>query len=301
MKLDSYTNPTPEEEAHANVGSSPMQAYGSCIPATQNADSIVHSGDTAEPHVDNSGITTSPAHAEETSRLAQLLGTNADEIPKMSAEQRNAWMRTQITNFKAQLTRNSPATASAMIDNGTQLNWADALPTSSISGPPYDLTLDGIGNQFNLRDLNSRSLASFNRTSLSISETQLSQNETLVDANFAPSPYLLETLHRRSAALRPASLHSPALQYLFQPGMNPRSSFDSVAAASIRSAASTTREGAPFRRSWQAARAPGVNRTEESAAQNDWQAPLRGETGDLETEQQPSPSPSLHREHRIST
>jgi hypothetical protein len=296
MKLDTYTIPPPAEGTQANVGSSTMQASASRVSDPQHTEGITYSDNTAEVHGGNSGICTSPANAEEILTSAGLPDPDMNVISAMSVEERNAWMRTQITNFKAQLTRHSPVATSAMVDNSTQLNWADALPTSSIPIPFYDPTLNGIGNQFN---------PSFHwdpsRRSLSISETQLSQNDTLVDGDFAPSPYLPETLHRRPAVLRPASLHSPALQHLFQPRMNPRLSLDSVAAASIRSAASTTRERASIRRSWQAARGSGINRTEESASQNDWQIPLSGEVVGVETDRQPSPSSSPHREHRLST
>jgi hypothetical protein len=288
MKLDTYATP-PGRSTQAYVGSSSMQAPASRGSTMQNTEDNPRSENTTKGHRDNP----SP----------EVPDPNLDHIPTMSVEERDAWLRTQITAFKDQFARRSPVATSAMVDRSTQLNWADALLLpSSIQDPHHAPDLNGIGSHFGPPfpwDLSRRSTASVNRTSLSISETQLSQTNTAVDGEL-PS-YILEPFHRRSGGMRPASLYSTTVQHLRQPGMNPRSSLDLVAAASIRSAASTARERASARHSWQAVCGSSTSLTEELASQSGWQARLSGEVVDVETSQQPSPSPSLRREHRMST
>jgi hypothetical protein len=287
MKLDTYATP-PGRSTQAYVGFSSTQASASRGSNIQNTDDNSRPENTTKGHRDNP----SPEVSDQ----------NLDHILTMSVEERDAWLRAQITAFKDQLARRSPIASSAMVDRSTQLNWSDAMLSSLIQNPHHDPDLNGIGSHFGSPfpwDLNRGSTASVNRTSLSISETQLSQTNTAVDAE--SPPYMLESFHRRSGGLRPASLYSTTVQHLRQPGMNPRSSLDLVAAASIRSAASTTRERASAHHSWQAVRGSSTSLTEELASQSGWQARSSGEIVHVETSQQPSPSPSLSREHRMST
>jgi hypothetical protein len=288
MKLDTYTTTPPERSTQAYVGSSSVQASASRGSTMQNIEDDTRSENTTKGHRNNP----SP----------EVSDPNLDHIPTTSVEERDAWLRAQITAFKDQLARRSPIATSATVDRSTQLTWADALLLpSSIQDPHHNPDLIGIGSHFGSPfpwDLNRGSTASVNRTSLSISETQLSQTNTAVDGELPP--YILESFHRRSGGLRPASLYSTTVQHLRQPVMNPRSSLDLVAAASIRSAASPARERASARHSWQAVRGSSSSLTEELASQSGWQARSSGEVVGVETSQQPSPSPSLRREHRMS-
>jgi hypothetical protein len=243
MNLSAYTNP-PERE--------PLRSSTASASTTHNA-----------ALGDEFSTRASPASAAEALRSLEL---ERETVSTMSIEQRITWGRTRLAAPRYQHTRRTPVVASAMVDNGTQLNWREARPVSIVPFSPFSPELIGVGNHFDSQDLAGRSTTSLTHTSPSIAGSTFSQSETMVEGESAPDFYLLDTLHRPSGIVTPTPLYSLGLQYMFQTRTAPISSSDSLAPASFQSGASTSVEWPSIRRSLPAApRGSGLQHTEASA------------------------------------
>jgi hypothetical protein len=291
-----------KDPACAPISASPTTAISSS-PANEHTESP----EEVDTNFDLAAFDVCTSSVTATDALDALKALDLEALRTLPSHQQVSWARKQLSDFKsrysgvmARMAMNGTMDSDGLTEQRGYLPWLDGLPARPHS------TLAYIGGEFySHEDSNVRreSDHTFNGRPISMSETQTSDSDTLVDdssISSAPRHIFVETLHRdyrRSLSPRPLSIDS-IVQDWSQVRRNRaevRRSIDSTATGGAIRSITTARTHAYNRLSRNSMnRASSVYGTEPTTSR----AQLRVDEGDQhagapQSPRSPSPSPLI--------